>query len=82
MDQRMIGKIEKAGRYAAEPNRVSIHQMAVTLAGDNNQPEGAFDNGTWKCDCECFMLRRVCSHSMALERMLDHMLPVQALQPA
>jgi hypothetical protein len=82
MDQRMIGKIEKAGRYAAEPNRVSIHQMAVTLAGDNNQHEVTFDNGTWKCDCECFMLRRVCSHSMALERMLDHMLPVQALQPA
>ncbi len=82
MDQRMIGKIEKAGRYAAEPKRVSIHQMAVTLAGDNNQHEVAFDNGTWKCDCECFMLRRVCSHSMALERMLDHMLPVQALQPA
>lgn len=82
MDQRMIGKIEKAGRYAAEPNRVSIHQIAVTLAGDNNQHEVAFDNGTWKCDCECFIMRRVCSHSMALERMLNHMLPVQALQLA
>lgn len=82
MDQRMIGKIEKAGRYAAERDRVSIHQIAVTLAGDNNLHEVAFDNGTWKCDCECFMLRHVCSHSMALERLLDHMLPAQALQPA
>lgn len=82
MDQRMIGKIEKAGRYAAERDRVSIHQISVTLAGDNNQHEVAFDNGTWKCDCEYFILRRVCSHSMALERLLDHMLPAQALQPA
>ena len=82
MDQRMIGKIEKAGRYASERGRVSIHQIAVTLAGDNNQHEVAFDNGVWHCDCECFVMRQVCSHSMALERLLDNMLPAQVLQPA
>jgi len=27
-------------------------------------------------------MRQVCSHSMALERLLDHMLPAQVLQPA
>jgi hypothetical protein len=37
-----------------------------------------FDNGVFHCDCEFFILRGRCSHSMALEQLLDNMLPEAA----
>ena len=60
MDYGMIGKIEKAKRYAEERERFS------------------FDNGVFHCDCEFFMMRQRCSHTMALEHLLDKMLTLPA----
>jgi len=37
-----------------------------------------YENGAWQCDCEFFSRRGVCSHSMALERILERMIPVVA----
>ena len=40
MDFGMIGKIEKAMRYAAEKNRIHFEVFAVTMDGENNpQPK-------------------------------------------
>ena len=36
MDYGMIGKIEKAKRYAQERNRIHLDAMQVTFAGENN----------------------------------------------
>jgi hypothetical protein len=33
-----------------------------------------YDKGVWLCDCHFFSQRQVCSHTMALERILDGML--------
>jgi hypothetical protein len=38
----------------------------------------AFNDGTFKCDCEFFLTHQRCSHTMALEILLNEMLP----QPA
>ncbi len=71
----MIGKIEKAHRYAQERDRFSFDQFHLTFTGENNNHQVSFDRGTFKCDCEFFLLRERCSHTMALEQVLQNMLP-------
>jgi hypothetical protein len=76
MDSSMIGKIEKAKRYAAEKERrVVFKQFRVSLEGDNNTYEVAFDGGRWSCGCKYFASHGLCSHTMAMERVLGTMLP-------
>lgn len=76
MDSSMIGKIEKAKRYAAEQNRrVVFKQFRVALEGDNSTYDVAFDAGRWSCGCKYFATHGLCSHTMAMERVLGVMLP-------
>jgi hypothetical protein len=81
MDYGMIGKIEKAKRYAEERDRISIEGIRVTFDGENNPHTVTFEDGRWSCDCNFFITRGVCSHTMALERILEGMLPVPAELP-
>lgn len=76
MDYGMIGKIEKAKRYAEERDRIRFDQFLATFDGENNPHTVRYDHGTWTCDCDFFTTRGVCSHSMALERILEGMLSV------
>jgi hypothetical protein len=78
MDYGMIGKIEKAKRYAEERERIRFESFKATFDGDNNPHSVVYENGGWQCDCEFFARRGVCSHSMALERILERMIPVAA----
>jgi hypothetical protein len=72
----MIGKIEKAKRYAAEQNRrVVFKQFRVALEGDNSTYDVAYDAGRWSCGCKYFGTHGLCSHTMAMERVLGVMLP-------
>ena len=68
MDSAMISKIEKAKRYAEEPERVSIRSLAVDFRGDNSLHHVLYENGNWQCGCRFFAQRGVCVHTMALER--------------
>lgn len=76
MDYGMIGKIEKAKRYAEERERICFRNFQATFDGENNPHTIKFDDGHWKCDCNFFITRGVCSHTMALERILAGMLAV------
>jgi hypothetical protein len=76
MDYGMIGKIEKAKRYAEERERIRFESFRATFDGDNNPHAVEFSSGIWKCDCDFFVRRGVCSHTMALERVLERMLAV------
>jgi hypothetical protein len=71
----LIGKIEKARRYAQEPERVGISQLTATFRGENDEHQVSFADGAWKCSCEFFAGWNVCCHTMAMERMLGAMLP-------
>ncbi|MBN1201158.1 MAG: SWIM zinc finger family protein [Anaerolineae bacterium] len=75
MDYGMISKIEKAKRYAEERDRIQFQSFSVTFDGENNPHTVTYQNGEWQCDCSFFKTRGVCSHSMALERILADMLP-------
>ena len=76
MDYGMIGKIEKAKRYAIERDRIVFKDFQATFDGDNNPHTVKFEDGAWHCDCDFFLTRGVCSHTMALVRILEGMLPV------
>ena len=75
MDYGMISKIEKAKRYAEQRDRIRFTSFSVTLMGENNPHTVTYHEGQWSCDCSFFKSRGVCSHSMALERILAGMLP-------
>jgi hypothetical protein len=75
MDYGMIGKIEKAKRYAAQRDRIRIDTLTVTFEGENNPHTVKLKNGDWNCDCDFFHTRGRCSHTMALEMIMDGMIP-------
>jgi len=75
MDSGMIGKIEKAKKYAVERERISFNDFEVTIKGDNDIHITKFINGKWECDCSFFQTRGVCVHTMAMEIILEGMLP-------
>ena len=74
MDSSLIGKIDKARRYAEEKDRVSITDFNAVFNGDHNTYRVSFNSGAWHCECLFFTTRGVCSHTMALQRILDAML--------
>jgi hypothetical protein len=76
MDYGMIGKIEKAKRYAEQRDRIHIEALTVTFAGENNPHTVQLKDNTWSCDCDFFKSRGRCSHTMALEIILEKMIPV------
>jgi len=73
MDYSMIGKIEKAKRYAQERDRFIFQSFVVSVKGDNNSHDVHYENGTWACDCEFFATRGRCVHTMSLETILEGM---------
>jgi hypothetical protein len=81
MDSGMIGKIQKAKFYAEEPERICFEQFRATIKGANAQHTVSYDQGRWQCTCNFFATRGVCSHSMAMERLLGVMLPPEAIAP-
>ncbi len=74
MDSSIIGKIDKARKYAEETERVNIRSFAATFQGNHNSYDVSFNDGVWDCECHFFVTREVCSHTMALQRMLDDFL--------
>lgn len=80
MDSSMIGKIDKARQYAEEKERVTISGLNASFQGNHNTYEVNFDSGDWNCQCHFFATRGVCSHIMALQRILAGML-VQKEKP-
>ncbi len=81
MDYGLIGKIEKAKRYSEERERIGFESFRASFDGTNNSHTVEFADGQWKCDCDFFLRRGLCSHTMALERILEGMLPAE-LEPA
>ena len=76
MDSGLIGKVEKAHRYATEHDRFTFTQVTVNVRGDNDAHTVTFDDGAWRCGCEYFAHHSVCAHSMAIERLLEGMVPI------
>jgi hypothetical protein len=78
MQSSLIGKIEKAKRYAQEKNRVTFRELTVKFRGENSDYDVTFKDGKWHCTCSFFSQWGLCSHTMALEKILENMLPPEA----
>lgn len=81
MDSSIVSKIDKSRTYAEEKERVTISTLQARFDGNHNTYQVTFDESGWDCQCHYFDTRGVCSHTMALERILEGML-VQREKPA
>ena len=79
MSSSLISKVEKASRYSQEKGRVSFSSFTVNFKGDHNAYTVKFTaEDRWSCTCGFFARHEVCSHTMALQKMLDGMMPEKA----
>lgn len=80
MNSSVIGKIEKAKRYAQERDRMRVRALSVHFRGENGDHEVSFADERWSCTCDFFAGHGTCAHTMALERVLEGMVPASAAQ--
>ena len=80
MNSSMIGKIEKAHRYAREPERIRFQSLTATFRGAHDDYEVSLAGDEWHCTCHTFESHAVgtCSHVMALQQVLGQMLSAEA----
>ncbi len=76
--QNVVSDVEKAMRYAEEPDRIQFRAFEVTFNGDNSTHHTVFHGDSWNCDCTFFASRGVCGHTMAMERVLKGMISTPA----
>jgi len=81
MQPSLVGKIEKAKRYAEEPERVTIRNFSADFRGENDSHTLSLNDGKWSCNCHFFSQWGQCVHIMTLQRLLGRMLPAQADTP-
>lgn len=74
MDSGLIGKVEKAKRYAEDRHRFHFNQFELDFHGDNSEHHVSYTKGVFNCDCEFFITHKRCGHSMALEILLKDMI--------
>ena len=71
----LIGKVQKAQLYAQEKERVIISSFKATFQGGHDSYEIRYDEGAWYCSCKHFGEDGFCSHTMAVEKMMEGMVP-------
>lgn len=79
MNSSMIGKIEKAHRYAKEPERVRLESIESTFHGGHDDYHVGLVDGKWSCSCHAFSSHAVgtCAHVMAMQQLLSPMLSAE-----
>jgi hypothetical protein len=78
MQSSMISKIQKAHQYAEEPDRVTFIELRSTFRGEHSDYEVNYTGEHWRCSCNFFPSHGVCSHIMAIQKILHNMLPREA----
>lgn len=81
MQSSLIGKVEKAKRYAQEPDRVTLSEFSADFRGEHNNYVVSYKSNKWHCTCHFFSHRGTCSHTMALQRLFAGVLPKEAVAP-
>ena len=76
MNSTMISKIEKARRYAEEPERVKFQSLEVRFQGTHDEYTVKMDGSDFTCTCHFFEVQQMgtCCHIMALQRMFESMM--------
>ncbi len=75
MDSALVRKMQKAKQYAQEKEeRIRFIAFRAEVRGNNDLHYVSYEAGRWVCDCAFFQQRGRCSHTMALEYVLEGML--------
>ena len=85
MDTSLVRKIGKAKDYAVQPDRIKFVNYKAEFRGENGNHTIFYEAGNWNCDCNYFWGRGTCSHTMAMQMVLECMVsqePVASLQSA
>ena len=80
MNSSVIGKIEKAKIYAEERDRVRFDNFSASFRGEHDNHIVEYRDGNLVCSCLFFTGHGLCSHSMALQRILEDMLPAEPVR--
>jgi hypothetical protein len=79
MHSSLIGKIEKAKRYAQETERITFSELSVKFQGEHDAYTTSYQDDKWHCSCNFFSNWGLCSHTMAMQKILGNMLSQEAL---
>ena len=71
----LISKIEKAKRYAEEPERITFEMFDVRFRGDNGSHRVSLKGDDWACECDHFHTSGLCAHVMTMQRVFANHLP-------
>jgi hypothetical protein len=74
MNSTMISKIEKARRYAEEPERARFTSFSLTFRGGHDDYVVTMNATEFTCTCHFFDTHGTCAHIMAVQRTLAPML--------
>tara|TARA_B100000749_G_scaffold242135_1_gene202845 strand:- start:203 stop:463 length:261 start_codon:yes stop_codon:yes gene_type:complete len=80
MDSGIIGKVDKAKRYSNETERVNITNLQADFQGEHDTYKVSYNAGDWDCECLFFSSRGLCSHTMALQRILNKVIDNQNIE--
>ncbi len=64
----LISMVEKAKRYADEPERITIRELEVDFRGNNGSHRVGLRGDEWRCECDHFGAHGLCVHVMTLQR--------------
>ncbi len=79
--QNIVSDVEKAKRYADERDRIRIVSFDCAFEGYNKSHQITYDDGKWTSTASFFAQRGVCSHTMALEKILKGFVEPVRAQP-
>ncbi|GAB1420929.1 hypothetical protein MASR2M15_10570 [Anaerolineales bacterium] len=71
--QNIVSDVNKAKRYADEKDRMEILNFNAKFEGKNKDHMIGYDDGTWTSTSDFFQSHGICSHTMAMERILKDM---------
>ncbi len=56
-----------------------VNNLEVAFHGENGEHTVRLVDEQWQCSCDFFVGHGTCAHTMALERVLEGMLPASAV---
>lgn len=74
MHSMLISKVDKANRYAHEPDRFHFQAMTMMVDGDNASHQVTLNDQGWTCNCHLFDVIGGCAHVLAIQKMFGSML--------